>query len=216
MVHPTAWLRHVALGALLVVPMTAGAQTATDPHHPAQGAGATPGAAPSSGGAAGMGGSPMMANMMQMMMPMMQGHATGMMGSGEGDLTRLFSTERIAGRLAYLRAEIAITDAQASTWNGFVEIVRAQAKRLSDARAHMAGIATASTSIVDRLEHEEHLVALRLDALRALKPALAALHASLSDDQKKTAEQLLPPPRAMMPMGMMQGGGMPMPRPANR
>ncbi len=207
MIHQKAWLKHAVLGALLVFPTIAAAQTAPDPHHPATGA------APASDAAAsGDRGGSMMANMMSMM----QGHVMGMMRREEGDLTRLFTAERIAGRLAYLRAELAITDVQVSAWNGFAEVVRAHAKRLSDARTHMAGATTASVSVVERLGHEEHLVSLRLDALRALKPALAALHAALGEDQKKAMEELLAPPQRMMPMGMMQGGGMSMPRSMNR
>lgn len=77
---------------------------------------------------------------------MMQGHAMGMIRSGEGDLTRLFTAERIAGRLAHLRGEIAITDTQASSWNNCSEVVRAHVKRLDDARLHIASVATASNS----------------------------------------------------------------------
>jgi ATP-dependent Clp protease ATP-binding subunit ClpA len=53
-------------------------------------------------------------------------------------------------------------------------------------------------SLPDRLEQHEQLMATQLDAIRAMNKALKPLYAALSDDQKKTADQLF-----WGPMGMM-------------
>ena len=43
-----------------------------------------------------------------------------------------------------------------------------------------------------------------LEALRKLKSAIDPLYAALSDEQKKTADQLMVGPMGIMGMGMMQ------------
>ena len=53
-------------------------------------------------------------------------------------------------------------------------------------------------NLPDRLAAREKMMAARLDALRRLKSAVDPLYAALSDDQKKTADELL-----MSSMGMM-------------
>jgi hypothetical protein len=53
-------------------------------------------------------------------------------------------------------------------------------------------------NLPDRLEQHEQLMAAQLDAVRAMNKLLKPLYAALSDDQKKTADQLF-----WGPMGMM-------------
>ena len=55
-----------------------------------------------------------------------------------------------------------------------------------------------SANLPDRLEQHEQLMAVQLDAVRAMNKSLKPLYAALSDDQKKTADQLF-----WGPMGMM-------------
>jgi hypothetical protein len=43
----------------------------------------------------------------------------------------------IEGRIAFLRAELKITDAQMSAWNTFADALRANAKKLGEVRAAM-------------------------------------------------------------------------------
>src|SRR6516164_6424333 len=89
---------------------SAQAPTADDPHHPPQSATPAPAPAQPPTGQPGtgmMGDMPMM-NMMAIMrmMRMME-----MMGPG------MTAIDRIEGRIAFLRAELNITEAQASAWN---------------------------------------------------------------------------------------------------
>jgi len=75
-----------------------------------------------------MGGAPMMMNMMGMMRMM------ALTGPGMGGMATI---DRIEGRIAFLRTELKITDAQATAWNGFAEALRANAKKLGEVRASM-------------------------------------------------------------------------------
>jgi len=59
------------------------------------------------------------------------------------------------------------------------------------------GSAQAAT-LPDKLATREKMLAARLEALRKLKAAVDPLYAALSDEQKKTADELI-----MGPMGMM-------------
>ena len=57
-----------------------------------------------------------------------------------------------------------------------------------------------SLSAPDRLDRMERMMTTMLDATKATKSALGPLYAVLSDDQKKTADQLI---RGPMGMGIM-------------
>jgi hypothetical protein len=143
-----------------------------------------------------MGGMPMM-NMMAMMRMM------EMMGPG------MVAIDRIEGRIAFLRAELNITEAQASAWNAFADAMRTNAKKLAEARASMmarpdAGQQQAPT-MAERLDQQERWLLARLEGTRALKSAVTNLYGTLSEDQKKTANELLAPQMGMGMMAMMPG-----------
>ena len=144
------------------------------------------------------GGMPMM-NMMAMMRIM------EMMGPG------MTAIDRIEGRIAFLRAELNITEAQASAWNAFADAMRTNAKKLAEVRASMmarldAGQQQAPT-MAERLDQQERSLLARLEGTRALKSAVANLYGTLSEDQKKTANELLAPQMGMGMMAMMPGQG---------
>ena len=71
----------------------------------------------------------------------------------------------------------------------------------------MSQAGTAPQSLVDRLTLQEKWLAARLEGTRAMKSALTNLAGTLSDDQKKTADQLLAPHMGMNAMmnGMQSG-----------
>src|SRR5262245_28346188 len=145
-----------------------------------------------------MGGMPMMNTMP--MMRMME-----MMGLG------MAATDRIEGRIAFLRAELNITEAQARAWNGFADAMRTNAKKLREVRASMmpqpdAGQQQALT-MAERLDQPDRWLLARLEGTRALKSAVTNLYGTLSEDQKKTANELLAPQMGMGMMAMMPGQG---------
>ena len=142
--------------AALTVPAWAQAPAPAehDSHHPSDSAKsgpapANPAPAASQPGTSapqgGMGGMPMMGMMKGMMsnMPMMNMmnmmetmQAAKMMGPGMGGMATI---DRVEGRIAFLRAELKITDAQAGAWNTFADALRANAKKLGEVRASMMG-----------------------------------------------------------------------------
>lgn len=142
----------------------------------------------------------MMGNMSMMhSMGMMQG--MGMMGGGMGGMATI---DRVEGRIAFLRTELSITDAQADAWNGFADALRANAKKLAEARTAMMSKGEASAATVAaRLDLQEQWLVARLDGTRAMKSAFAKLNEVLSEDQKKTANDLLAPHMGMGAMAMM-------------
>lgn len=168
-----------------------------------------PGMGGSSGMQGMMGGGGMM-NMMGGKMPMMDMmQMMGMMRSSGGGMG-MATIDRVEGRIAFLRTELKITDAQNAAWNAFADALRTNAKSLGEVRSSM--MAGAQQNLVDRLALQEKWLAARLEGTRAIKAALANLVGTLSDDQKKAADELLAPHMGMMAMmqsGMMGSGMQP-------
>lgn len=208
---------------LAATTVVASAQAPTsDPHHPPQSA--TPAPAPAQPpttqpGTGTMGDMPMM-NMMGRMRDMMGGmpmmNMMAMMRMMEMMGPGMTAIDRIEGRIAFLRAELNITEAQASAWNAFADAMRTNAKKLAEVRASMmpqpdAGQQQAPT-VAERLDQQERSLVARLEGTRALKSAVTNLYGTLSEDQKKTANELLGPQMGMMAMMPGQGPGQIQPR----
>ena len=171
-------------------------QAKPDEHHPAATAGPAPQQPAGSSG---------------MMGPGMMGQ--GMMGGGTGQMDMMSAMAgRVEGRIAFLKAELKITDAQLPAWNAVAEAMRANAKDMGTMSSGMMTMMSQQAPLPDKLAAREKLMSSRLDALRKLKTAVAPLYAGLSDDQKKTADELMAGPMGgdMMAGGMMgmSGGGM--------
>jgi hypothetical protein len=101
------------------------------------------------------------------------------------------------GRIAFLKAELAITEAQKDLWDAYAGALRANLQSMHDMRTSMKTPMSDMTP-VERLEM--HLTAMggRVKALQAVKPALAALYTALAPDQKKRADELLTSMGCMM------------------
>jgi hypothetical protein len=192
-------MKSLTIAALLLAAMATAslAQSAAEheQHHPQQDAAPAPTqpAPLASQSAMGMmggdGGNMPMMNMMQLMEMM---HA----GAGMGGMAMI---DHVEGRIAFLRAELKITDAQTSTWNAFADALRANAKSLGEVRASiMSQQGAASQTLIDRLSVQEKWLAARLEGTRAIKSALINLIGSLSDEQKKATDELLAPHMGMM------------------
>ena len=166
--------------ALIAVPALA-QQPQRDEHHPP----APPTAAgPGMPGGMASGDMPMMG-----MMRMMMGRdGMGMMGA---------MARHVEGRLAFLKTELKITDAQLPLWNAVADAMRANAKSMGDMAGGMMGGSETAT-LPDKLAMREKMMTAHLEALRKFKAAADPLYAALSDEQKKTADELL-----ISPMGMM-------------
>lgn len=177
-----------------------------DPHHPGQAATPTQPAPLAAQQDMMGGGMPMMNMMMPMMMNMMRMMAT--MGS---DMAGMGAIDRIEGRIAFLRAEIKITEAQTSVWNAYADALRANAKKLGELHASMMQQSSAApaANLTARLDLHERWLLARLEGVRSTKAALANLYGTLSDEQKKVADELLAAHMGMRMMPMMSGQGQP-------
>src|SRR5215469_1672350 len=179
--HRKIWGSLVLMLALIAGPVGA-QQPQHDEHHPP----APPGTAGPEmpGGMAGARDMPMMG-----MMRMMMGRdGMSMMGA---------MAHHVEGRLAFLKTELKITDAQLPLWNAVADAIRANAKSMGDMAGGMMGGSQMAT-LPDKLALREKMMTAHLDALRKFKAAVDPLYAALSDEQKKTADEVL-----IGPMGMM-------------
>lgn len=133
----------------------------------------------------------------------MMGHRDGMRGGGMmsmmGDDMPMMGMmmEHTEGYLSFLKTELKITDAQAAQWNAFSEVQRANAGAMKDMRAGMMP-KPGSMTFPERLALHEKAMTAHLDALRREKGAVTDLYGVLSDDQKKTADELLSRSMGMM------------------
>ena len=100
-------------------------------------------------------------------------------------------TERLEGRIAFLKAELQITDKQSADWNLLADALRSSRQHLLDARKLLVVDDKISSS--DRIEHYERHLAERLEAIKTARTAFNRLYGNLSDDQKKTADTILLP-----------------------
>jgi hypothetical protein len=186
--------------ALLATVAVAQAQTAQpqDPkvHHPAAQAQNAAPATPKPGmGMGGMGMGGMGMGMMQQMqggtgsMPMMQ-----MGGGGMG-----MPFEHAEGRIAFLKAEIGITDAQQKVWDAFAEALRQNAGSMRKMHQRMMAKAPSdSMSFPERLEGMAGMASARAEALKVLGSAARPLYDALSEEQRGKANSLLAGPMGMM------------------
>ncbi|WP_072397255.1 Spy/CpxP family protein refolding chaperone [Hyphomicrobium sp. CS1GBMeth3] len=118
------------------------------------------------------------------MMGMMQGcPMMGMMGPGGPET-------RVKGRIAFLKAELAITDEQKEKWDAYAAAVQKNLESVQSMR-HSKMKMMEARSPVQRLDQHIAAMEARTAALKEVKPALTDLYAALSDDQKKTADELL-------------------------
>ena len=99
----------------------------------------------------------------------------------------------IEGRIAFFKTELKITPAQETQWEAV-----AQAMRQNDTERHQAferlrGERTAPPNALQRLEGQARFAALRAQGADRLLAAFRPLYASMSDTQKKAADELLVP-----------------------
>jgi LTXXQ motif family protein len=208
-------IRTLSLAAVLAAAfgLAAIAQT-TDPHHPAPGDQPSPEARQATPQQA----DPMMGMMQDMMgampaMPMMQMMQMMSAMHGQAPAGGIDLTERVEGRIAFLRAELAINDEQADEWDAFANALRKYSDLLKTARVSAPDGMT--PGLAGSLDQRERQLAAELEGVRAVKAALGPLLGVLTGAQRNAADKLLPMnmglgmPRRLMPGGRMQDGTMP-------
>jgi len=115
--------------------------------------------------------------------------------------------DHVDGRLAFIKAELKISDAQEPAWNALASAVHEAA---DTHKSLMQGtIQTwrsgdlAKMPLPDRLKFQRGHMEAMLKEIDDVSGALDKLYAALTDDQKKTADSIVLP---MMGMGMGSGG----------
>ncbi len=134
----------------------------------------------------GKGNCPKMGGMMSRMM------GKGMMGKG-----MMHSRPMMEAHLAYIKADLEITDAQTDAWNAYADAVRSGRTAMENARQAMMK-ASESGKALERMDARINVAQAKLDNLKELKPAAETLYNALTDDQKKKADELLGAPCGMM------------------
>ena len=187
-------LRNVVLLIAAILAGTATgvfAQTSTSP--PAGTGTPSPTTQPMGSMPGASGGMPMMGGQQMGGMPVMG--MMQMMNSMAG---------HVEGRIAFLKTELKITDAQMPLWNAVADAIRAAPKDMSGMPCmSMIMMQQQSSSLPEKLTARDKTMAAHLEAFRKFNAAVEPLYAALSDEQKKTADQLLVGPMGVMGMGMM-------------
>jgi hypothetical protein len=96
----------------------------------------------------------------------------------------------IDGKLAYMHAELHITDAQQSQWNAFADAVRAAMPKLQQAYSKAMQPAAQPVPMPDQLDRQVAVLTAQLDAIRSVAAPAQALYAALSDEQKHAADEI--------------------------
>jgi len=99
--------------------------------------------------------------------------------------------QHVEGRIAFLKAELKITDAQQPQFDKVAAAMRDNAAAMRQVFESMPGSGDTPPKAVQRLEMRAKLATLRAQASQRTLDAFKPLYDSLSDEQKKTADELL-------------------------
>jgi hypothetical protein len=99
----------------------------------------------------------------------------------------------IEGRLAFLRTELKITEAQSPLWDRVAAVLRERAAKMDAAieARRQARSGGGRADLLGQLEARIRSGESRTESERALLAAFRPLYESLSDEQKKTADEVL-------------------------
>ncbi len=140
---------------------------------------------------------PMM-QMMQMMEAGMMGPGT--MGSGMGGSMSCNAqsgmegapSSYLEGRLAFVKAELAIDQTQEADWQTFAEAVRNRAQPMFHGMHGMHNVATDGPAFPARIDTHIKMLDDRLSGLKAVRSTAVGLYDHLNQAQKQKADTLLP------------------------
>ena len=96
----------------------------------------------------------------------------------------------VEGRLAYLRSELEITDAQATAWDAYAAAGKDRVETMQGMHESMMETMQDGTAI-ERMDVRIAGMEAMLESLKAMKPATEGLYSALGDDQKKLADELI-------------------------
>jgi periplasmic protein CpxP/Spy len=96
----------------------------------------------------------------------------------------------IEGRLAFLRTELKITDAQLPQWNAFAAVMRQNDEARQERFRQRRAAGDKPMNAVERLEARERFSETQADNLKRTLAAFRPLYDVLSADQKQVADEL--------------------------
>jgi hypothetical protein len=128
--------------------------------------------------------------MLTRMEEMMRGQIGGMSGTGAAKGPANV-TELVENRIAFLKAELQITNKQMADWNELAEALRSGRQHLAEARK--LAVLDDKTSSAERLEHYERHLTERLEAVKSARAGFTRLYPTLNEVQKQTADAILLP-----------------------
>jgi len=134
--------------------------------------------------------------MMGMMGHGMMGRGFGMMGQGWGWGQGMMGARQarmaavVDGRLAYLKGELGITDAQKDAWEAYAKAVHDRVDQMQDLHRTMWETMQKGGAL-ERMDARIKGMQAMVDAMSAVKPAIETLYGTLSDEQKKIADDMI-------------------------
>jgi hypothetical protein len=99
-------------------------------------------------------------------------------------------SDHLDGHIAFLKAELGITPAQAAAWQRVTEAMRLDVKEYADATAEYASNSPTPPSAVESLRERATFVDLRARGEQRFLAAFGPLYDSMSAEQKKKADEL--------------------------
>jgi hypothetical protein len=128
-----------------------------------------------------------------------------MMGGGMEHMTHMMSMmhEKLShagDRVAALKTELKITEAQTPAWDKFADTLLAAAKSMEASMEgmHKQMMQPEGMSLPEKLDHHAKMAATHSATMQEINAALDPLYASFNDEQKKLADGL-----RIGPMGLM-------------
>ena len=99
-------------------------------------------------------------------------------------------TSGVEQQITRLHAELKITPDQESKWNPVAQAMRDNAANLEKLISQKQQQGATNMTAVDDLETNQQFVQAHLDGLKGFTSAFKSLYDSMSDQQKKTADQI--------------------------
>jgi hypothetical protein len=124
--------------------------------------------------------------------PMMKGDMMGRGGMGGGMHNMMTLMQHPEGQIAFLKTELKITPAQETAWSTFADALRAYATQMNGNHDTMAQQRRDEAKpLPETLSFRIQMMEMHLASLKGYQEAVAKLYGTLSDEQKKTADDLL-------------------------
>lgn len=104
-------------------------------------------------------------------------------------------SDRIDGQVAYLKAELKITPAQAAQWAAVEKAMRDAAAGRKAMREQAKADRDKPKTSVERLKAREKFAAARAEQAKTFVAAYEPLYNAMNDEQRKAADELFAPRR---------------------